>query len=224
MTINIKSNIIESNSQNEIELCANNPSTDQNLTQSETSKINDCCLSYPITIGHNTANFNDRVTTKGTNGGSSAYGCYDMMGQVDEWLHNINDNRDDVCNTTYMRANRFGGSDDTFTGEEVKTNSYINQGVRFVSQVPNIKIYNKNKQVIPDSSGNTINSNNKSNWDNSLYGNMTSIGTNGRPSYWGTFDQGGLVWEYIVKEDRDILSNFMFHVIQPHPMSWVCEM
>ena len=184
------------------QICSTNKSINSLLGQ---NTITDCCGTRPIESGANTANFNERVTTIGTNGGPSSFGCYDMMGQVDEWLHDINPNKDEQCNTTYFRSNRFGSKEEAFTGEEIKTSSYTHNGVRLVSKVPYINIYNKNIELTDAviDSGNTINGNNKANWNNTTYGNITSIGTNGRPSYWGTFDQGGLVWEFTTKENEN---------------------
>ena len=142
--------------------------TNQAINSSQTlNSITDCCGTRPIYSGSNTANFNERVTTIGTNGGPSSFGCYDMMGQVDEWLHDINPNRLEPCNTTYLRSNRFGSKDEAFTGEEIKTSSYIHNGVRLVSKVPYINIYNKNIELTDAviDSGNTINANNKANWN-----------------------------------------------------------
>ena len=143
------------------------------------------------------------------------------MGQVDEWLHDINPNRLEPCNTTYLRSNRFGSKDEAFTGEEIKTSSYIHNGVRLVSKVPYINIYNKNIELTDAviDSGNTINANNKANWNNTIYGNITSIGTNGRPSYWGTFDQGGLVWEFTTKESENEISFNSYTKIIPETIT-----
>ena len=202
MTINTKVKVVGEQTFDRFQVCSTN--IDSGLLQT-TKSITDCCGTKPAYSGSNTANFNDRVTTIGTNGGPSSFGCYDMMGQVDEWLHDINPNRNNPCNTTYLRADRFSSNGDIFTGEEIQTSSYVNNGVRLISKVPYINIYNKNLELtdyIVDS-GNTINSNNKSNWNNTRYGNLTSVGTNGRPSYWGTFDQGGLVWEFTTRETEN---------------------
>jgi hypothetical protein len=44
-------------------------------------------------------------------------------------------------------------------------------------------------------SGNFANYNNGANWNNQN-GNVTTVGTNGGPSFYGTFDQSGQAWEW----------------------------
>ncbi|NBU33423.1 hypothetical protein EB118_15295 [bacterium] len=45
-------------------------------------------------------------------------------------------------------------------------------------------------------SGNYANYSGTANWNGIISGNLTSVGTNGGPSYFGTFDQSGNVWEW----------------------------
>jgi hypothetical protein len=45
-------------------------------------------------------------------------------------------------------------------------------------------------------SGNYANYSSSTNWNGAIGGNVTSVGTNGGPSYFGTFDQSGNVWEW----------------------------
>lgn len=49
--------------------------------------------------------------------------------------------------------------------------------------------------------GNFANWNKTANWNGSTNGNITTVGTNGGPSYYGTFDQGGSVSEWINNND-----------------------
>lgn len=47
-----------------------------------------------------------------------------------------------------------------------------------------------------------VNYNGYANWNGSINGNVTSVGTNGEPSYYCTYDQSGNVWEIIDDNSR----------------------
>jgi hypothetical protein len=66
----------------------------------------------------------------------------------------------------------------------------------------NIVTQDLNDCLIYSSSGNGINFHQMANWNGSDLvgqpsGNLTSVGTNGNPSVYGTYDQGGNVWEWV---------------------------
>jgi hypothetical protein len=50
---------------------------------------------------------------------------------------------------------------------------------------------------------NSANYNQYADWNGQTNGNVTSVGSNGGPSYYGTFDQNGNVWEIIDYQDGD---------------------
>lgn len=49
----------------------------------------------------------------------------------------------------------------------------------------------------PKSDGNCANYNSSALWDSLFIGNVTTVGNNGRPSYYGTYDQNGNVFEWM---------------------------
>jgi formylglycine-generating enzyme required for sulfatase activity len=69
--------------------------------------------------------------------------------------------------------------------------SFFSFGNKFAANKATNKILVRNN-LIPTTNGAAIGSN--AFWNGGL--NFTSVGTNGIPSYYGTFDQTGLVWEW----------------------------
>lgn len=51
--------------------------------------------------------------------------------------------------------------------------------------------------LAPTSGDNSINYRNLAIWNGSIGGNLTTVGSNGKSSYYGTYDQSGNVWEWI---------------------------
>lgn len=221
--MNINKNLIaqpvEYNYQtNKIELCANNQ-----LEKDYLSKIIDCSgiSESGIVIGDNTANFNEKLTDVGTNGGASAYGAYDFIGQTEEWLdHKLTDAVE--CERLYVSTNRLYGSDKFINRNANKYKNYIQNGLRLVTKNPDIKIYNKNSEVkniitdVPES-GNQANYGGFADWGQEVGINITDVGTNGRGSFYGTFDQNGLVWEWTDqitdKKTKESINNKEFYTL-----------
>lgn len=188
------SNFIEYNNITKaVELCCSNEGS-----KISPSLISDCSGSVPLYSGANTANYNEVLKNVGINGGPSAYGIYDMAGQVDEWIDLPNTSKEE-CSEQYYRASKTASSENFLTNQEIKYSNYLNNGVRLVSSKQNIKIYDKYISLDMAEDYNIANYSRLANWNNSYQGNVTDVGTNGRASYYGTFDQNGLVWEWTNK-------------------------
>jgi formylglycine-generating enzyme required for sulfatase activity len=207
------SSFIEYNSlTNKVELCCSNQ---QSKTSS--SMISDCSGLVPLFSGNNTANYNEVLNDVGINGGPSAYGVYDMAGQVDEWVDLPNTSKTE-CTEQYNRALRTASSENFLTDKEIKYRFNLNNGVRLVSSKSNIKIYDKYLNLDLEEDYNTANYSRLGNWNESYEGNLTSVGTNGRASYYGTFDQNGLVWEWTNKLNNDKLYSIKINNISSIPI------
>jgi formylglycine-generating enzyme required for sulfatase activity len=61
----------------------------------------------------------------------------------------------------------------------------------------------KKEWIIMSESSNSANFRGNSNWNGSLFGNVTSVGTSGKESYYGTYDQTGNVYEIIDRVEND---------------------
>lgn len=61
--------------------------------------------------------------------------------------------------------------------------------------IPSTSVANANGDGASNGAGNVVNYNFGADW-NSRDGNVTTVGTNGSPSSYGTYDQSGQVWEW----------------------------
>ena len=108
------SSFIEYNSlTNKVELCCSNQQS-----KTSPSMVSDCSGLVPLFSGNNTANYNEVLNDVGINGGPSAYGVYDMAGQVDEWVDLPNTSKKE-CTEQYNRALRTASSENFLTDKEI---------------------------------------------------------------------------------------------------------
>lgn len=93
-----------------------------------------------------------------------------------------------MSNNIYIKNNQ------AYIGRSIITIDYLAYATESDS-VPLIASCNANGVGSPGSSGNFANYDYGADW-NSSNGNVTTVGTNGAPSFLGTFDQSGQVWEW----------------------------